>query len=118
MSTTGRVSVNHARLRQWIAENYGTSWRGAPTTSGIDHFRADLNSAGAGVPGFRMIKTKASVFFWLDTSRSPTTPKMSTRIAIDKISNQAVPKGDWLKIIKVIERYDLAGWQPPKEMRG
>tara|TARA_R100000808_G_C2155067_1_gene166795 strand:+ start:13051 stop:13401 length:351 start_codon:yes stop_codon:yes gene_type:complete len=115
MSTTGRVSVNHGRLRAWIAENYGQNWRGKPTTSALDHFRIDLNKAGSSaVPKFRKIKTTTSIFYWLDTSRSPTTPKDATKRAIHTLTGGAVNRDDWTKIIHIIERYDLAGWTPPK----
>ena len=117
MSTTGRVSVNHGRLRAWIGENYGVGWRGQPTTAALDQFRMDLNKAGSHVEKFRMIKTVSSVFFWLDTSRSPTIPRDVNKRAIHNLTAGAVNKFDWLKIISIIERYDLENWAPPKELK-
>ena len=115
MSTTGKVSVNHGRLRAWIAEHFGASWRGAPTTDALDQFRMAMNKSGRNVKRFRHIKTTNSIFFWLDTSRSPTTPKDANKRAIASVTKGAVPVGDWMKIITIIDRSDLAGWTHPSE---
>jgi len=94
--TTGQITLGHYLFTQWSCE------RGAqqdnpdrPTSACLEEIRRELNRRCGDITRFRFIRTIHGMWYWLDSSPSPTKPRLAYRRGIKRITAGHVPIDAW-----------------------
>ncbi len=98
-----RPSLGHELFERWLISTYGVSTRspGRPLFKGLQATRKLIAKALEDMGGGTRLpppKQGIALYHWLASARSGrTTPRKYIRVAIETITNGAVPREAWLQ---------------------
>ena len=94
--TTGKITLGHKLFTEWSVERGAQNENPArPSSNCLDEIRRELNRRCADIQRYRFIKTIHGLWFWLDSTPSPTKPRLAYRRAIKRITAGYVPIDSW-----------------------